>query len=325
MKTFATTLLAALLLAVATPGRAQDEEGLPPFEPLRPLPIRLDPIEPVRLEVPSLADADPLAGLSARERDYARHLADALGRRLEGGRRHEVTDAPLRIEGGITAFMGDGSPRVEEPAPAARVVGHQVEVELEGARITRSRFASADEAFAYADELFQNDFGDHYLIEARGNQVVLIESPDLADPAGARRLHAAAWGGLPAPQARTEALGLRRGDEVVGTVARAEGAFYRVIRDTIAASHRHREALSRAGAPIRASWRGDDAVRVDLSAHGRVSDIEDRGAQGGTCWFATSVERGEELGGLVSDLSAPAPSRGAGGLLDALGSALGGR
>lgn len=113
---------------------------------------------------------------SHRERAYGSSLAAALG---------QTTTGPVRV---TQRFAPDSAPGTQVTARGVRVaLGDATEVD-------RLFFPDAQAAFLYALYAAETDGPTDAIVEARGNQVVVVRSTGLGDPERTADLLDAAWG-----------------------------------------------------------------------------------------------------------------------------------
>lgn len=232
--------------------------------------------------------------LGPREQAFVRHVVQTLGRELEAaGRRFVARETLSELRRGWATALDEPWTGASDP------IGRGVAVDLKGLRIRRYRLSTADQAFALADAFLAVHLDDvHRLVEARGDQVVLLDGAALADRDLARRAHTAAWGALSAPAGRTQLLGYRCGPDVAGRVARPEGAFHRELREAVA------EAQQWYGpdVSVRVGFDPDGSTRVDLTSRERSGRVR-LSPGGGEGWLAASEVQGEGLQGVVRELA----------------------
>lgn len=156
---------------------------------------------------------------SPRERAWAEALGEALG----APARAEPVRATLEVE------TPDGTVREHAVRGVRADLGDVVvsRLLLDSADAARDLFAHHDDAGPIVGEL-------------RGAQVVFVKGERVRDPVFARRALDAAWVGLPAPAARSEAASAALGPG--GAAVRADSAVEAVVRPIRDACARARSA-----------------------------------------------------------------------------------
>lgn len=141
--------------------------------------------------------------LSQREKDYGAALARSLGKPKPRVSRQQFEFGPVETIGATT---GDRPvTRPQPPGGVPTVTG--ISVQMDDASVQRLRFQTPEQAQQHLDWLLKGDFPGSRPVtgELRGNQLVLVRGDEVNDPDAAKRMTAAAWEGLPAPDGPPQA------------------------------------------------------------------------------------------------------------------------